>query len=107
MHASGLAVFEMREDKRTAIYAYEQRKGAQLPAAYEKNFRANAAAWKFYQAQPPGYRRTSSWWVIGAKKEETRRKRLATLMECSEKGKAIPALARPRDMIGTAVLGRG
>ena len=58
-------------------------------AAGERRFRANAKAWKFYQAQAPWYRRTSAWWVISAKKQETREKRLAALIECSEQGRRI------------------
>src|ERR1039458_1832063 len=64
MHAAGLAAFQKREGKRSEVYSYEQRKGAKLPPAYEKRFRAQPDAWKFFEAQPPGYRRTASWWVI-------------------------------------------
>jgi uncharacterized protein YdeI (YjbR/CyaY-like superfamily) len=95
MHPTGLAAFQKREGKRSAIYAYEQRKGTKLPAAYEKKFRANKPAWKFFQAQAPWYRRTCSWWVISAKKEETKLKRLAELMEHSEHKRTIPRLTRP------------
>jgi uncharacterized protein YdeI (YjbR/CyaY-like superfamily) len=95
MHSAGVAAFQKREAKRSAIYAYEQRKGAKLPVAYEKKFRANKAAWKFFQVQAPWYRRTCSWWVISAKKEETKLKRLAELMEYSERQRPIPRLTRP------------
>jgi uncharacterized protein YdeI (YjbR/CyaY-like superfamily) len=94
MHSAGLSAFEKREGKRSAIYAYEQRKTARLPAAYRKKFRANAAAWKFFQAQAPGYRRTCSWWVISAKKEETKLKRLASLISHSERERSLPQLSR-------------
>src|SRR5438128_203368 len=43
--------------------------------AYARTFRANKKAWRFFQTQPPGYRRIASWWVMSAKKEETRRRR--------------------------------
>ena len=95
MHPAGLFAFEKREGKRSEIYSYEQRKTARLPAAYEKEFRNKQPAWEFFQSQPPWYRRTSAWWVISAKKEETQQKRLATLIEYSAKGKPIPPLARP------------
>ncbi len=95
MHPAGLAAFQKRDEKRSAIYSYEQRKTAKLPAAYEKEFRVNSAAWKFFQAQAPWYRRTSSYWVISAKKEETRLKRLASLIEDSAHQRTIPALMRP------------
>jgi len=95
MHPAGLAAFEKRDADRSEIYSYEQRKTAKLPAAYEKEFRSHVEAWKFFQSQPPGYQRICSWWVISAKKEETRRKRLAALIEHSEHQRKIPALARP------------
>lgn len=94
MHANGLAAFEKRTGERSGIYAYEQRMGASLPPAFEKKFRANKAAWQFFQAQPPWYRRTSAWWVISAKREETRRRRLATLMEESSQQRTIRPLTR-------------
>ena len=95
MHPAGLAAFQKCDEKRSAIYSYEQRKRAKLPAAYEREFRINPDAWAFFHAQPPGYRRICSWWVISAKKEETRLKRLATLIEHSRHRRKIPALSRP------------
>jgi uncharacterized protein YdeI (YjbR/CyaY-like superfamily) len=94
VHSAGLQAFLRRTENRSAIYAYEQRKGAKLTAEYERLFRANKNAWKFFQAQPPWYRRTSSWWVISAKKEETRMKRLARLMDDSAHNRPIPTLTR-------------
>ena len=95
MHPAGLAAFEKRDDDRSAIYAYEQRKDAKLPPQLEKEIRKNVAAWKYFQTQAPWYQRTSAYWVISAKKEETRMKRLATLIDCSARGSRIPALNRP------------
>ena len=95
MHSTGLAAFEKRDGERSAIYAYEQRKTAKLPAPFEKKFRAQGQAWKFFQSQPPWYQRTSTYWVISAKKEETRLKRLDTLIDCSARKQNIPSLNRP------------
>jgi uncharacterized protein YdeI (YjbR/CyaY-like superfamily) len=95
MHAAGLAAFEKRDGDRSAIYAYEQRQTATLPLGFEKRFRANRKAWAFFQSQPPWYRRTSTYWVISAKKEETRCKRLRVLIDCSARKQNIPSLARP------------
>jgi len=95
MNAAGLTAFEKREEKRSRIYAYEQRKTATLPPAYEKRFRSHAAAWEFFQSQAPWYQRTSTFWVISAKKEETRLKRLAVLIQSSAEQRTIPALTRP------------
>jgi uncharacterized protein YdeI (YjbR/CyaY-like superfamily) len=95
VQSAGLQAFLRRTEDRSAIYAYEQRKGAALTAGYQKLFRANKDAWKFFQAQPPWYRRTSSWWVISATREETRAKRIARLIDDSAHGRPIPHLARP------------
>ena len=94
MRPTGLAAFEARTDAKSAIYAYEQRENAALNDADEQEFRANEAAWAFFQAQPAWYRKTASWWVISAKKEETRRKRLLTLIGDSEEGRTIRELTR-------------
>ncbi len=92
MHPAGLEAFEKRDGDRSAIYSYEQRSTAKLTPDYEKQFRANAEAWKFFQSQPPWYQRTSTYWVVSAKKEETRLKRLATLIDCSSRKQKIPSL---------------
>ena len=94
MRPAGIQAFERRTGNRSEIYAYEQRMGAKLSADYERKFRANKKAWKYFQAQPPWYRRTASWWVISAKKEETRLKRLAQLIDHSEDERPIRELRR-------------
>jgi len=98
MHAAGLAAFEKRNGHRSAIYAYEQRKTAKLPPEFEKQLRAKTEAWSFFQSQPPWYRRTSTYWVVSAKKEKTRIKRLAILIDCSRRKQNIPTL--DRDALG-------
>jgi uncharacterized protein YdeI (YjbR/CyaY-like superfamily) len=90
---AGLTAFQRRDPARTQLYSFENRE-RQLDAAYEKKLRANRRAWDFFQSQPPWYQRTASWWVISAKKEETRLGRLQTLIECSENGTTIPPLTR-------------
>jgi uncharacterized protein YdeI (YjbR/CyaY-like superfamily) len=60
MHPAGLAAFERRSADRTAIYSYEQRRGAELDAEQERRFRANERAWAWFEAQPPSYRRTAT-----------------------------------------------
>ena len=95
MRPAGLAAFTERSDKKSGIYSYEQRALAKLTAAAEKQFRGNAKAWEFFQKQPPWYRRTAIYWVATAKKEETRQKRLATLIGDSEHERTIGPLRRP------------
>jgi uncharacterized protein YdeI (YjbR/CyaY-like superfamily) len=86
-------VFEARADDRSAIYSYEQRRNPLLDPELERRFRANEAAWEFFQLQPPGYRRTAVHWVVSAKKEETRLRRLTTLIDDSEHGRRLGLLS--------------
>jgi uncharacterized protein YdeI (YjbR/CyaY-like superfamily) len=94
MHPAGIKAFEARRGDRTGIYAYEQRKNAKLSPAYERQFRANKKAWKFFQSQAPWYQRTATYRVISAKREETRLKRLAELIKDSGLGQPIKELRR-------------
>jgi len=95
MNPAGLRAFDKRSDEKSAIYSYEQRKSAKLEDTHEKEFRANKTAWDFFQSQPPWYRRITTYWIVSAKKEETRAKRFATLIECSERQRPVPPLERP------------
>jgi len=95
MRPAGLRAFEARAAERSGIYAYEQRNAAELGEEYERRFRANKEAWDFFQAQAASYRRTAIWWVISAKREETRLKRLAALINDSASGRTIRPLTRP------------
>ena len=74
MHPAGLTAFERRTDERSAIYSYEQRKTARLDPKAERSFHANKKAWAFFRAQTPSYQRSATWWVISAKRQETRDK---------------------------------
>jgi uncharacterized protein YdeI (YjbR/CyaY-like superfamily) len=95
MRPSGLAAFERRSDERSAIYAYEQRRNAALDARAERRLRAHRKAWRFWEAQPPWYRKTAAWWVISAKRSETRERRLTQLIEDSANQRTIRHLTRP------------
>ena len=92
MQPEGLKAFEKRVGKKSGLYSYEN--AAELDEAYEQQFRANKKAWDFFQARPASYRRAAIWWVVIAKKEETKLKRLATLIEDSEHGRTIAPLTR-------------
>ena len=82
MHAAGRRAFAVRDAKKTGVYSFENRP-QKFPAALEKIFRAKPSAWKFWQAQPPGYQRLAIWWVISAKQDETCQRRLARLIALS------------------------
>ena len=89
MQPSGLAAFQARTETRSGIYSHEQ-EDVELPEACLKLLQADATAWEFYRSQPPSYRKAVDWWVVSAKKEETRRKRMETLVECSGRLERVP-----------------
>ena len=91
MEPPGLRVFQERDREKTRRYSYE-RERMKLDPALEKQLRANKKAAEFFAAQPPGYKRLATFWVMDAKKEETRARRMATLMACSARGKRIKML---------------
>jgi uncharacterized protein YdeI (YjbR/CyaY-like superfamily) len=93
MRPSGLEAFARRREDRARQYSFEQGQ-VSLGDEFEAEFRANASAWAFFEAQPPSYRKTATWWVISAKREETRRRRLTTLIDDSAAGQRIGPLRR-------------
>lgn len=96
MRPEGIAAFALRKEARTAIYSHEQNGTVELDEASTAQFMANAAAWEYFQARPPGYRKAATWWVIGAKREETRNRRLQSLIEESAAGQTLAFLTRGR-----------
>jgi uncharacterized protein YdeI (YjbR/CyaY-like superfamily) len=84
MHKAGLDAFELRDPERTGIYSFENAPRKFAPE-YEKIFRANKRAWDFFNLQPPGYQRLATYWVMSAKQEQTRLRRLSILVSNSEK----------------------
>ena len=95
MEPAGRAAFARRDLARAKSYSYE-RATPSLDAACEAEFRRHARAWKFFCEQPPSYRRLTTHWVVSAKRDETRRRRLASLIACSQAGERLPQLARPK-----------
>jgi uncharacterized protein YdeI (YjbR/CyaY-like superfamily) len=95
MREAGEAAFARRRADRTAIYAYEQR-NPQLTPEEEAQFRADAEAWAYFEASPPSYRKPALWWVVSAKRPETRVRRLATLIEDSAAGQRLKRFTWPR-----------
>ena len=95
MRPAGRAAFASRATERSGAYSYENRHKAALSPEQERRFRRNRRAWAFFEQQPPGYRRTMVWWVVSAKRPETRERRLESLIEHSAAEKRIPAMATP------------
>ena len=100
MTPAGLAAFEKRDEKRAKRYSYE-RETPEFDAASKATFRANEKAWEFFRAQPAGYQRLHTWWVMSAKREETRTKRLAVLIDISANGRRIDPMRSPFEQVNT------
>ncbi len=83
----GLAAYAARSEEKTGIYSFERDEPAELPSEYDRRF--TTAARKFFATQAPWYRRTATHWIVSAKREETRLKRLATLIDDSEHGRKV------------------
>lgn len=88
MKPAGLKAFEGRNPQRAQLYSGEQRTVA-WPPALAKQFKQDKPAWAFFSKQPPGYRKTITWWVVSAKREETQFKRLERLIEMSAAGQRV------------------
>jgi uncharacterized protein YdeI (YjbR/CyaY-like superfamily) len=88
MAPAGHHVFKRRDRGKTGRYSYE-RAHSVFDAPIETAFRANAKAWTFFRAQPPGYQKLLTYWVMSAKQDETRRRRLARLVTLSAAGKRV------------------
>jgi uncharacterized protein YdeI (YjbR/CyaY-like superfamily) len=89
MLPAGQRAFALRQEERSGIYAYENRKSAQLGRRAEKQFRSHSEGWNFFQNLPASYRQTLVWWIVSAKKEETQQKRLEKLIAASTAGKRL------------------
>lgn len=89
----GVAAWEARDERRALQYTYE-REHAVLGPELESLFRAEPEAWEFFQAQPPSYRKSAIIWVVTAKRDETRKRRLQVLITDSARGQRIGLLRR-------------
>lgn len=94
MRAAGEAAYERRHEGTHVGYSYEDQHAAKLTPAQSRHLRANKEAWAFFQEQAPWYQRGAVHWITSAKREETRERRLATLIEYSAAGKTVPPLTR-------------
>ena len=92
MTPAGEKAYAAREEKRSGVYSFEQERPTDLSPAYQKRFKASTKAWAFFQSQAPWYRRTIAFWVMSAKKEETREHRLATLIADSARSRRVGVL---------------
>ena len=95
MRPPGLEAFARRRRERSGVYSHEQAGEPVLEAGAEARFRRRPAAWEFFRAEAPSYRKAALWWVVNAKRPETRARRLETLIEDSAEGRRVGHLRRP------------
>jgi uncharacterized protein YdeI (YjbR/CyaY-like superfamily) len=89
MQPPGAAAFARREEQKSRRYSFENRATAKLSAGDQREFRRDPPAWKFLNSQPPGYQRLAAWWVVSARRTETRRARLERLITASRARRRI------------------
>jgi len=92
VHTAGRAA-RAKWGGKDAAYSYETSR-TDLEGAALTKLKANARAWRFWQAQIPSYRKMVSNWALSAKRAETRAARLALLIDCCVRGEAIPPLVK-------------
>jgi uncharacterized protein YdeI (YjbR/CyaY-like superfamily) len=92
MTDAGRKAFEGRIEEKTGVYSFEKKDAAKLPPEFEKRLEGRAR--KFFEEQAPWYRRTVTHWIVSAKKEETRVRRLEALIEDSAQGRRLKQFDR-------------
>lgn len=93
MTEHGMQVYQNRKPDKKDLYSFEQVE-IKFPVEFEKTFRSNRKAWNYFKLQNSSYRKAATWWVISAKQENTRLKRLQMLIEDSEDGRYLKHLRR-------------
>lgn len=88
MRPAGLTAFAKRIERKSGVYSYEQRP-PDIEEPYRSQFRKHKAAWTFFAAQPPSYRKTVTWWIVSAKLPATRQRRLAALIAASANARRL------------------
>ncbi|HVI47481.1 MAG TPA: YdeI/OmpD-associated family protein [Chitinophaga sp.] len=89
MTPAGTAAFSKREESRSAIYTYERKEEIRFSEEYAARFNANKKAWKYFESAAPSYIKQATHWVMSAKQEATREKRLQELISDSEAGRRL------------------
>lgn len=89
MTTAGESAFAGRTAAKSKVYAYEQAATAELSAAELQAFRSQPAAWRYFEATPPSYRKVVLHWITTAKRSETRSARFAQLLEACAAGQRL------------------
>jgi uncharacterized protein YdeI (YjbR/CyaY-like superfamily) len=95
MADAGMRAFDARVPERTGVYSHDSGR-AHFTPDLEQRFRAHTAAWDFWNRQPPGYRRQMTWWVVSAKRDETRMRRMDALIAQHATGERMDLLHLPK-----------
>jgi uncharacterized protein YdeI (YjbR/CyaY-like superfamily) len=90
---AGRVAFALRREHKSGVYSFEQ-ESVELPAEYAKRLEANRKAWAHFEARAPSYRKAVLWWIVSAKQEATRRRRLEMLIEHGERGALLYQFSR-------------
>ena len=89
MRPAGLAAYDARTETRTGVYSFE-RDDQRLAPEQEQRLRDDPAAWAFWQEATPSYRKQVTSWVVSAKREDTRERRLQQLVDDCAAGRLVP-----------------
>lgn len=89
MTHAGASAFAHRTEAKSVVYAYEQATAAELSPTELRAFKGNKAAWTFFEATPPSYKKVILHWITSAKRADTRESRLAKLLEASATGNRL------------------
>ncbi len=92
----GWDIFINRRPEKSNRYSFEQRKNSELPDEFIKKIKANKKAWEYYSSQPSWYKHTSTFWIISAKQEGTKLRRLEQLIKDSAESRMIAPLNRKK-----------
>ncbi len=93
MKPAGIEAFKKLAEKKSNVYSFDQ-KNIVLEKSFEQKIKANDNAWAFFRSLPPSAKKSSIWWIMSAKRGDTRLRRLNTLIDCSEQGMRVPPLQR-------------
>ena len=93
MTPAGLEAFQNRNPRRSQRYSFEQATVAFSPQ-HLRAFKSRASAWAYFEQQPPSYRKMATMWVLSAKKDDTRKRRMEILIKDSATGVRIAPLRR-------------
>jgi uncharacterized protein YdeI (YjbR/CyaY-like superfamily) len=82
MHPAGIAAFQKKKEEKSAIYSYES-EAAELPPIFQKKLKKDKKAWTYFQTRSNYYKKRTTHWIMNARTEETKIRRLEKLIEAS------------------------